>query len=179
MPAGSLIGDLLLAVFLAGCAWLDVKTRQVPNRLTVGALGLALGAAALAGNWPSVALVGGLILISGLAKTTGTGLALGGLAAAAAVSWARPELGWEAAASQLLITTAWLLWRHGLTGGADAKLLITLTLLYGSGVFLAAVLTGGLFGLAARLRQKHTLPYILPVAVGTIGYLALRRILLF
>jgi Flp pilus assembly protein protease CpaA len=66
------------------------------------------------------------------------------------------------------------MWLHRLTGGADAKILLALTLLYGSGIFLAATLAGGVFGLVALLFKKRTLPYVLPIAAGAIVFMALK-----
>jgi Flp pilus assembly protein protease CpaA len=58
-----------LSVWLAACVWRDLKTRQVPNTLTLSALLLAAIWRAVAGDWLVVGMVLALIAISDLPHT--------------------------------------------------------------------------------------------------------------
>jgi Flp pilus assembly protein protease CpaA len=169
--------DVLMAIFLLCCAWLDVKTRQVPNLLTLPVLVYGMILAGIRGNWPAALLVVAYVLLSDPSKispslTLTLSLLLLGIAGVA--SWHSLGLGMDAILVQVVIFIIWQLWVRGLTGGADAKLMMALALIYGSGAFLAATLVGGLFGLGALLLKKRTLPYVLPIAAGTIAFMLLR-----
>ncbi|WP_068273105.1 prepilin peptidase [Aldersonia kunmingensis] len=57
---------LVLAVFVAWCAWLtviDLRERRLPNALTAGGAVAVLLFAAMTGRW-SAALIGGLLLFA-------------------------------------------------------------------------------------------------------------------
>lgn len=169
------MGEILLAVvvfiWLAVCAGFDLRLRRVPNRLTLIPLAGGLVLASLSGNWPAALLVVLMIFLSDLPKRVAGGIATAALLAAGFVSYKLLGLPLDALLTQIILFVAWQLWLNHLTGGADAKILMTLTLLYGSGVFLAATLAGGLFGLAAILLKKKLLPYVLPIAAGSTLFL--------
>jgi len=174
MTTTAIVSNVFMAIFLLACAWLDVKTRKVPNVLTFMALGYGLLAASLRGNWPAALLVVLYILLSDLPKPIASPVSLLALGIAGILSWRSLGLDMSEILIQVMMFVIWQMWLQGLTGGADAKLLLALTLLYGSGVFLAAVLAGGVFGLVALLLKKRTLPYVLPIAAGTIVFMALK-----
>ena len=67
------------------------------------------------------------------------------------------------------------MWEVGATGGADAKIILTLVLLSGDGlVFLPIVLVGGIQGLVGLLRHHKTIPYTVAITLGTALWLGLR-----
>jgi hypothetical protein len=66
----------------------------------------------------------------------------------------------------------WALWEIGATGGADAKLIITLVLLFANGLlFIAIVLVGGLQGMVGLIGKRKTIPYTVSIAAGTAVWL--------
>ena len=69
-----------------------------------------------------------------------------------------------------------MLWIFEKTGGADFKIITTIILLFGSPAFIYAVVAGGLAGLIAHFLKKKDLPYVIPIAAGTITYFIVRLI---
>ncbi|HYE67410.1 MAG TPA: hypothetical protein VEA58_02290, partial [Anaerovoracaceae bacterium] len=62
-------------------------------------------------------------------------------------------------------------WDRGAMGGADAKILITLLLVWGSGWLMVWVaLAGGLQGLVAWWRKQREIPYTVAILLGSIGF---------
>ena len=60
----------------------------------------------------------------------------------------------------------------GATGGADAKIIISLVLLFGNGLlFIPIVLAGGVQGLIGLLSKKKTIPYTVAITLGTAAWL--------
>ncbi|HOD05484.1 MAG TPA: hypothetical protein PKH92_10615 [Anaerolineaceae bacterium] len=174
MTTTAIVHDVLIAIFLLACAWLDVKTRKVPNVLTLTVLVYGMISASIRGNWPAALLVVLFVILSDLRQSIASPVSLLALAIAGIVSWQKLGLGLDAILVQIMMFVIWQMWLHRLTGGADAKILLALTLLYGSGIFLAATLAGGVFGLVALLFKKRTLPYVLPIAAGAIVFMALK-----
>ncbi len=155
-----------LALWLVACVSCDLKTRQVPNILTLSALLLAAIWRAIAGDWLVVAMVLALIALSDLPRTPRIMLA--------GAAWIACLLLGTAAQGNLSIAlfTAWVLWEMGMMGGADAKMLTALLLLIGDPLLLLAVLlAGGLQGLIGLLRKEQTVPYTVAIAAGTVWYL--------
>jgi hypothetical protein len=58
------------------------------------------------------------------------------------------------------------------TGGAGAKIIISLVLLIGNGLlFIPIVLAGGVQGLIGMLTKKKTIPYTVAITLGTAAWL--------
>ena len=77
--------------------------------------------------------------------------------------------------AQLVVFAVWALWELGATGGADAKIILTLVLLFGDGlVFLPIVLAGGFQGLAGLIAHRKSIPYTVAITLGTALWLGLR-----
>ena len=77
--------------------------------------------------------------------------------------------------ASLVIFAVWALWETGATGGADAKIIIALVLLFADGLlFIPIVLVGGLQGLAALIARRKTIPYTVAITLGTAAWLWLR-----
>lgn len=163
MPA---IAVIPLAIWLGACVFHDLKTRQVPNFLTLGALLLAAIWRAIAGDWLVVGLVIALIAISDLPRTLRILLA--------GAAWVACIVFGTAAQGNLSIAlfAAWIFWEMGVMGGADAKMLTALLLGVGEPwLLLVVLLAGGLQGLIGLLRKEKTVPYTVAIAAGTVWYL--------
>lgn len=78
----------------------------------------------------------------------------------------------ESIYATLVIFAAWALWEIGATGGADAKIIISLVLLFGNGLlFIPIVLAGGVQGLIGLIAWKKTIPYMVAISLGTAAWL--------
>ena len=72
----------------------------------------------------------------------------------------------------LVIFAVWALWEIGATGGADAKIIIALVLLFADGLlFIPIVLIGGVQGLVALIVRRKTIPYTVAITLGTAAWL--------
>ncbi len=167
--------DALVTVWLGVCAYSDIQTRKVPNVLSLPVLGYGMLAAGLQGNWPAAALAVVLVLISGLPRQAAGLVSVLALVFAGAFTWLKLGLGLEVILAQVVIVIVWQMWLRGLTGGADAKILMGLVLIYGSGIFLAATFAGGVIGLFALARKQKMLPYVFPIAVGSAAFFVLKH----
>jgi len=173
MPAT--LHDALVTVWLGVCAVWDIRTRKVPNVLSLSGLVYGLLAASMQGNWPAAVLAVVLVFLSDLPKPIASFVSIIALGFAAALSWWNLELGMEAILAQCILVVVWQMWLYGLTGGADAKILMGLVLIYGSGIFLAVTMAGGVIGLFALARKQRMLPYVLPIAVGRVAFFVLKH----
>ncbi len=173
MPAT--LHDALVTVWLGICAYLDIKTRKVPNVLTLPGLIYGVIVAGLQGNWPASVLAVVLVFLSDLPKQLASFLSIVALGIAAAFTWLKLGMGMEAVLAQCVLVVVWQMWLRELTGGADAKILMGLVLIYGSGIFLAATFAGGVIGLFALARKQKMLPYVLPIAVGSVAFFIMKH----
>ena len=72
----------------------------------------------------------------------------------------------------LVIFAVWALWEIGATGGADAKIIIALVLLFANGLlFIPIVLVGGVQGLVGLIARRKTIPYTVAITLGTAAWL--------
>lgn len=66
-----------------------------------------------------------------------------------------------------ILVLVWLLWEIGAMGGADAKLLMVIALLFPQPwIFLWIALAGGVQGLVALAMLKKEVPYIVAIFAG-------------
>ena len=161
-------GALLLR--LIACVIYDLRSRQVPVLLTLLPLVLAAGWRSLQGGWQMVLLVILLVLISDLPKPSWhIPLACLGTVVILAISGSSISL------SPFLATIAvWLAWETGATGGADAKIIITLVLFFADGwLFVPIVLVGGVQGLIALFSKQKAIPYTVAISLGTAAWMGL------
>ena len=153
----------VVLLWLGICVWHDLKNREVPVLLTVVPLASACLVGVLFGRWAAACLVAVLILLSDLA----THRTSWGILAAALIALSDPTSGMLI----ISIVVVWMLWDFGAMGGADAKILISLLLLWGSGLVLVPVaLAGGFQGLMAWWRKKREIPYTVAILLGSAGY---------
>lgn len=167
LPTQMILGAFLLA-WLGTCVLFDLRSRQVPTLLTVIPLILAAGWRLFQGGWQLVMLTVGLTLLSDLPQAKwrmplGCGAAMLGLSSVGSP---------EQVSAMLVIFATWAMWESGATGGADAKIIITLVLLFADGLlFIPIVLAGGVQGLAALIARRKTIPYTVAITLGTAVWL--------
>ena len=162
----------LVLIWLSVCVAYDLKTRQVPNLLTLLPLVLVSIWRLTSGDWQPIFLIMVLILISDLPKA-GWRIPLGILAAVIAAGFA----GFTEKPPQIVVLiVVWAVWERGLLGGADAKIILALVLLFADGRLLLPILiVGGLQGLVALTLKRKQIPYTLSIAIGSIVWMTLIR----
>ena len=143
----------------------DLRTRQVPNGLSITGLFGAGLLCLLQGIWIPALMTAGLICISDL-DSKKIRLALGVLLTTAFIL-IRPE-------SFLLcfsILGIWVMWELGLFGGADVKLLFSVLLVCKNPfVLIPIMVTGGIQGVIASFRKKKEIPFVLSIFFGTLFF---------
>jgi hypothetical protein len=146
----------------------DLRSREVPALLTIPPLILAALWRLFHGDWQVVLLVVALVLISDLPWAKWR-IPLAGLASVLALSIASSS---GLVYAMLVIFSVWAMWEIGATGGADAKIIITLVLLFADGLlFIPIVLIGGLQGLLGLIRKRKTIPYTVAITLGMVAWL--------
>jgi prepilin signal peptidase PulO-like enzyme (type II secretory pathway) len=163
---------LPLLLWLGICVAHDLRSRQVPTILTVPPLLLAGIWRIIQGDWEIVLLVLALILISDIPNSAWR-IPLACLGTILTLSLVdQPEQMYAA----LVCFAVWALWEIGATGGADAKLIITLLLFFADGLlFIPIVLVGGLQGLIGLIARRKTIPYTVSIAAGATVWLLFLR----
>ncbi|PWB50520.1 MAG: hypothetical protein C3F13_16340 [Anaerolineales bacterium] len=161
---------VFLLAWLGACVVFDLRSRQVPSLLTIPPLVLSALWRLLQGGWLVVILVVALILISDFPWPKWR-IPMACIVTILALSISGPS---ESIYAFLVIFAAWALWEIGVTGGADAKIIISLVLLFGNGlVFIPIVMAGGIQGLLGLMTRKKTIPYTVAITLGTVTWLYL------
>jgi Flp pilus assembly protein protease CpaA len=159
---------VLLLTWLGACVVFDLRSRQVPALLTIPPLITSVIWRLVHGGWPMAVLVVVLILISDFPCPKWR-IPLACLVTVLALSIPGPS---ESIYALLVIFAAWALWEIGATGGADAKIIISLVLLFGNGLlFIPIVMAGGFQGLLGLIARKKTIPYTVAITLGTAAWL--------
>lgn len=167
LPTQIILGAFLLS-WLGTCVFFDLRSRQVPMLLTVIPLILAAAWRLFQGGWQLVLLTVALTLLSDLPQAKWR-IPLGCFAAVVGLSVAGSP---DEVYAMLVIFAVWALWEIGATGGADAKIIIALILLFANGLlFIPIVLIGGVQGLAALFVKRKTIPYTVAITLGTVAWL--------
>ena len=150
-------------LWLGFCVRHDLRNREVPVWLTVIPLVASAMTGILFGRWSSACLLVILILLSDFASFR-IGLGLIGATGIALIDPGSVLLNFS-------IFLVWLLWEKGALGGADAKILISLLLVWGNVSLLVWVaLAGGLQGLVAWWRKQREIPYTMAILLGSICF---------
>ena len=152
---------VLLHVWLFVCMLYDLRFRRVPGRVTLIPLFLAGMYALSRGWWVPPLLTAALLHMSDFEPREKRYAFAGVVSAFAAI--------FEPATALVVAILAliWLLWEIGAMGGADAKLLMVIALLYPQPwIFLWIALVGGLQGLIAIAMRKKEVPYIVAIFAG-------------
>jgi len=167
LPTQVILGAVLFA-WLGICVIYDLRSRQVPTLLTVIPLILAAAWRLFHGDWPLVLFTVAITLLSDLPQAKWR-IPIGGSFAIVGLSLAGSP---DVVYAMLVIFAVWALWEIGATGGADAKIIITLVLLFSDGLlFIPIVLVGGFQGLAALIARKKTIPFTVAITLGTAAWL--------
>ena len=152
-----------LIVWLLVCMVYDLHSRQVPGKLTLYPLVAAGVYGLFQGQWMPVLLMLTLIFISDW-EPRSKRLLFASVIAAFAVIFDKKTLAPVAA-----LYTIWLMWEMGAMGGADAKLLMVITLMIGNPWVLAFIaLAGGIQGLVGIMTRQRTVPYVVAIFAGTV-----------
>ncbi len=163
-----IISGTLLFTWLSACMVFDLRFRQVPTVLTLVPLALAAVWRFFLGGWVLVLLVAALILISDIPSmkwpiplATLTALSLLFVSGKA-----------ETVYGIMDIAAIWGIWELKTTGGADAKIIITLVLLFGNGLLnVPILLAGGVQGLIGLVARRKAIPYTVSITLGTVAWL--------
>ena len=155
----------LLILWLLVCMIHDLRSRQVPEKLTLYPL-IAAGLYGLVqGQWMPVLLLPVLIIISDW-EPRGKRLLFAVVASVFAAIFDERTV-----VPVVALFTIWLLWEMGAMGGADAKLLMVITLVVSSPWVLTLIaLVGGVQGLIGLLTRKRSVPYVVAIFAGTLLY---------
>jgi len=165
---GQMIAWALLLAWLAVCVIFDLRSRQVPAFLTVIPLILAAIWRLSQGGWQLVVLVALLVLISDLPQAKWR------IPIACAVTILSLSIAGSPGIvyAMLVVFAVWALWEIGASGGADAKIIITLVLFFSNGLlFIPIVLVGGIQGLVGLIPRRKTIPYTVAIALGMVAWL--------
>jgi Flp pilus assembly protein protease CpaA len=154
-----------LWIWLLVCMIFDLRTRQVPAKLTIIPLAAAGGYALFQQAWTPVILAVSLIFISDFEPRSRR------LAFAVSVALFMAIFDPTRLVHVVALFTIWLLWEIGSMGGADAKLLMVIALVIGQPVvFLFIGLAGGVQGLTGLVLRRKEIPYIVAIFAGSSLY---------
>jgi len=168
---------VVVSAWLIVCAVFDWRTREVPVPLTVVPLIASVFWAVIVGSAPAGFLAVMMLFVSGF-KKTGPAMAFSTLSLAFAIilSFLFSPNVIENTFPLFIIYGYTLLWYFGKTGGADVKILTTLTLLFGTTAFVYAVVAGGIAGIIGIIKKQKHIPLVVPIAIGTIAYFIVRTV---
>lgn len=175
MPITVLIA-VLFSVWLIACAVCDWQKKEIPNLLALIPLIGAVLWSAIYGNAPaSIFEVMAMCAINFERKPA---VLLAVLSLAFVIIFIIFSFGFsiENVLPIILIFGFLMLWIFEKTGGADFKIITTIILLFGSPAFMYAVIAGGFAGIIALFLKRKDLPYVIPIAAGTITYFIVRLI---
>jgi Flp pilus assembly protein protease CpaA len=149
--------------WLALCTWHDLRTRTVPASLTIPPLLTAIVWHGVSESWPVAVLTTTLLFLDDL-PWRWRGILAGIQGLLLAVAWGTS--GVTSALLGLTLIGIWALWKFGAIGGADAQVVMTLTLLFGLVILVPVSLATGLQAAIQKLRSRDTLPAMLGILVG-------------
>ncbi len=155
---------VLIALFFAGMIH-DLRKRELPPGLTLGALVGAGVYALFQGLWIPVLLVFALLMADNL-ELRSKWLAFA-VTLTVAAFFVQPEVALIGAVT----IAAWILWECGMLGGADVKLLAAALLVLGTPLVLVPIaLVGGIQGLIAALQKKREIPFAVSIFCGSLFF---------
>ncbi len=165
-----IIPGFLLMGWLITCVVYDLSSRQVPAFLTIPPLVIAAIWHGFQGGWLEVLLVVALIVISDLSERK-LRFALACLACISSIIFVGSV---DLIYVILAIFATWMMWEVGATGGADAKIIISLIMFFGNGLlFIPILLAGGFQGLYGLITRRKTIPYTIAIVSGTMIWFSL------
>jgi Flp pilus assembly protein protease CpaA len=162
-----------VCIWLVVCALYDLKWREVPPALTIPPLFGAVLWKVLDGNVAVALFVLALCILADV-SVRARGFANGLQAVIFCLGVAISPDPWLAATTMLTAYVIWAVWRLEKMGGADAQVLLALTLVFGPVILLPITLAGGVQGLVSLLARKKTMPYMVSIMAGTSIFLLVR-----
>ena len=161
-----MIVAIIFLIFLFVCMIYDLKSRQVPNTLSLAAL-IGSGCYAIyQGSWMVVLLTVILIFLSDL-QSRKLQITIAILLACLAYA-IQPAVG----VLSVAISGVWMMWLFGKMGGADVKLLLAALLFtLQPAILLPIFIIGGIQGLIALIRKQTEIPFVVSVFAGSLWYL--------
>lgn len=154
---------LLALPWLALCTWHDLRTRTVPPLLTIPPLVAAMAWSGHTESWPVAVLALTLLVLDDL-PWRWRGILAGVQGLLLAMAWITS--GVMSALLGLTLIAIWAIWKFGAIGGADAQVVMTLTLFFGLVILVPVALATGLQAAVQKLRGRDTLPAMLGILVG-------------
>ena len=156
---------VVVCLWLAACTVYDLKWREVPPALTIPPLFGAVLWSVFTGNAGVALFIVQLFILADVSirmRGFANGLQVTIFCLALAIS---PDP-WLAATTMLTAYLIWSVWRLEKMGGADAQVLLALTLVFGPTILLPITLAGGVQGLVSLLAKKKTIPYMVSILAG-------------
>lgn len=165
---------LIVTFWLIVCSICDWRKREVPSPLTIIPLFIAILWSALYGNYLASLLAVVMLFITDLEKWPAVGFTTLSLAFFAIIAYLSHQFTFETVFPLFLIAAYLMLFYFGKTGGADAKITVTLVLLFGWQAFVFSMIPGGLVGIVCLLAGKkdEKLPFVIPITAGMILFFA-------
>lgn len=163
---------VVVCLWLAVCTVWDLKRREVPPVLTIPPLFGAVLWSVFTGNAGVALFIVQLFILADVSIRM-RGFANGLQATIFCLALAISPDPWLAAGTMLTAYVIWAVWRLEKMGGADAQVLLALTLVCGPSILLPITLAGGVQGLVSLLAKKRTIPYMVSILTGASVFLLL------
>jgi hypothetical protein len=144
----------------------DLRRREVPPVLTLPPLFAAVLWSTWGGKFAVVLFAMFLFILADVPSRM-RGFANGLQVAIVCLGLATSPEPALAGATMLVMFAVWAVWKLEQMGGADAQVLIALTLLFGPSILIPITLVGGVQGLLSLLAKKKTIPYMVSILAGT------------
>jgi prepilin signal peptidase PulO-like enzyme (type II secretory pathway) len=165
---------LFVTVWLIVCSICDWRKQEVPVFLTTVPLLIAVVWSALYGNYLASLLAVVMFFVTDLNTWPAIGLTILSLAFFAIIVYFIHQFTIDTVFPLFLIASYLMLFYFGKTGGSDAKITVTLILLFGWQAFVFAMIPGGLVGLVGLIAGKKNwkLPFVIPITAGMMIFFA-------
>jgi Flp pilus assembly protein protease CpaA len=166
-------GSLIVCAWLAVCAAYDLKSRAVPAWLTIPPLLGAVVWSVWQGSWAISLLILTLVCLDDLPwRLRGFLAGLQGLL----LLFAWQQAGLEGVSLGLTLLGIWLSWKLGAFGGADAQVLMALSLFFGPAIIVPVALMNAIQGLAGMMMKRKTIPAMLSILAGACIFFAVQAL---
>ena len=160
---------MLALPWLVLCTLHDLRSRTIPAWLTIPPLLGAVAWNAWHGSWAASLLALTLLFLDDLPwRLRGFLAGLQGLL----LLFAWQQAGLEGVILGLTLLGIWLSWKLGAFGGADAQVLMALSLFFGPTILVPVALMNAIQGLVGMLMKRKTIPAMLSILAGTCIFFA-------
>jgi len=166
----TVIVALIVGAWLIICSICDWRKREIPSFLSIVPFVMVVLWSAIYGNAPASLLSVLMLFVTSIKRSPAIAITILSLAFALILGYFILQHTSENFLPIFIVCGVALLWFFGKTGGADAQVLMTITLAFGSSAFMYAVVAGGLFGIIGLAFKQKTIPYVIPITAGMITY---------